>query len=172
MQQEPIPPSHLLYKASLNAGEIPVDLKPTIITSIYKGGSENLPKNYCPVSVTSHLIKIPLKNITKKLPPIIPRNPKQHDFRSGRSCLSQLLEHYEKILEELETSNNVDNIYLYLDFAKAFDKIDHVLLVNKLKNIVINCKVGPWIDNFLSSRQQFAAVNGTSGEVSYHKCMC
>ena len=58
-------------------------------------------------------------------------NPKQHGFRSGRSCLSQLLEHHNKILEELEKSNNVDVIYL--DFAKEFDKVDHGILLSKLK---------------------------------------
>ena len=57
-------------------------------------------------------------------------NPKQHGFRSGRSCLSQLLEHHNKILEELEKSNNVDAIYL--DFAKAFDKVDYCISRNKL----------------------------------------
>ena len=46
-------------------------------------------------------------------------NPKQHAFRSGRSCLSQLQEHHNKILEELEKSKSVDVIYL--DFAKAID---------------------------------------------------
>ena len=58
-------------------------------------------------------------------------NPKHHGFRSGRSCLSQLLEHHNKTLEELEKSNNVDVIYL--DFAKPFDKVDHGILLNKLK---------------------------------------
>ena len=58
-------------------------------------------------------------------------NPKQHAFRSGRSCLSQLLEHHNKILEELEKSNNVDVIYW--DFAKVFDKVNHGILLNKLK---------------------------------------
>ena len=57
--------------------------------------------------------------------------PKKHGFCSGRSCLSQLLEHHNKILEESEKSNNVDVIYL--DFAKAFDKVDHGILLNKLK---------------------------------------
>ena len=56
-------------------------------------------------------------------------NPKQHGFRSGRSCLSQLLEHHNKILEELEKSNSVDVIYF--DFAKAFGKVDHGILLNK-----------------------------------------
>ena len=87
-------------------------------------------------------------------------NPKQHGFRSGRSCLSQLLEHHNKILEELEKSNNVDVIYL--DFTKAFDKVDHGILLNKLKKIGINVKIGVWIHNFLPNRQQCVAVNGTS----------
>ena len=86
-------------------------------------------------------------------------NPKQHGFRSGRSYLSRLLEHHNKILEELERSNYVDVIYL--DFAKAFDKVDHGILLNKLKKIGINGKIGVWIHNFQSNRQQCVAVNGT-----------
>ena len=86
-------------------------------------------------------------------------NPKQHGFRSGRSCLTQVPEHH-KILEELEKSNNVDVIYL--DFAKAFDKVDHVILLNKLKKIGINGKICVWINNFLSNKQQCVAINGTT----------
>ena len=82
-------------------------------------------------------------------------NPKQHGFRSGRSCLSQLLEHHNKILEELEKSNNVDVIGL--DFAKAFDKVDHGILLNKFEIIGIIGKVGLWIHNFLSNIQQCVA---------------
>ena len=48
----------LLYKASLKTGEIPTDLKLAIITPIYKGCSRNIPKNYRPVALTSHLLKI------------------------------------------------------------------------------------------------------------------
>ena len=57
-------------------------------------------------------------------------NPKRHGFRYGRSCLSKLLEHHNKILAKLKKSNNVE---IYLDFAKAFDKVDQCLLLNKLK---------------------------------------
>ena len=76
-------------------------------------------------------------------------NHKQHGFRSGRSCLSQLVEHHNKILEELEKSNNVDVIYV--DFAKAFDKVDHGIFPNKLKKIGINGKVGVWIHVFFQT---------------------
>ena len=51
-------PLQLLYKASLKTGKIPTDLKRAFITTIYKGGSRNLSKNYRPVALTSHLIKI------------------------------------------------------------------------------------------------------------------
>ena len=87
-------------------------------------------------------------------------NPKQHGFRSGRSSLSRLLEHHNKILEELEKSNNV--YVIYLDFAKSFDKVDHGILLNKLKKIGINGKIGVWLHNFISNRQQCVAVNGTT----------
>ena len=87
-------------------------------------------------------------------------NPKQHGFPSGRSRLSQLLEHHNKIFEELEMSNNVDVIYL--DFVKAFDQVDHGILLNKLKKIAIIGKIGVWLHNFLSNRQQCVAVNGTT----------
>ena len=48
------------------------------------------------------------------------------------------MEHHNKILEELEKSNNVDVIYF--DFAKAFDKIDHGILLNKLKKSELMAK--------------------------------
>ena len=60
-------PIQLLYKASLKTGEIPIDLKRPIITPIYKGGSRNLPKNYRPVALTSHLIKILEKICAKNI---------------------------------------------------------------------------------------------------------
>ena len=49
-------------------------------------------------------------------------NNNQYCFRIGRSCLSQLLIHFDNIVDILETGSNVDAIYL--DFAKAFDKVD------------------------------------------------
>jgi len=47
-------------------------------------------------------------------------NPRQHGFRPGRSSLSQLLDHFDRVLESIEEGKNVDVVYT--DFAKAFDK--------------------------------------------------
>ena len=80
-------------------------------------------------------------------------NENQHGFRSGRSCLSQLLEHYEEILNTLDKGQSYDVVYT--DFAKAFDKCDHGLIAHKLKNLGITGKIGRWIYNFLVQREQF-----------------
>ena len=77
-------PLQLLYKASLKTGKILIDLKRAIITPIFKGGSRNLPNNYHPVALTSHLIiilkKILAKNIHQFLEMHQKMNPKQHGF--------------------------------------------------------------------------------------------
>ena len=82
----------------------------------------------------------------------------QHGFRSGKSCLSQLLVHIDNILtnglEGLETD------VLYLDFAKAFDKVDHEILLKKLSNFGIRGHVLDWLTDFLSNRYQTVQVNG------------
>ena len=56
--------------------------------------------------------------------------PRQHGSRAGRSTLSQLLEHQDTIVEALECGDNIDIIYL--DFAKAYDKVDHSTLLHKI----------------------------------------
>ena len=69
-------------------------------------------------------------------------NPGQHGFRSGRSCLSQLISHFDSILKILEDNDNVD--VLYLDFAKAFDKVGFYVTLRKLKQLGISRKLGRW----------------------------
>ena len=82
----------------------------------------------------------------------------QHRFRKGRSCLSQLLQHFDPILRNL--LNNYDTGSIYLDFAKAFDKVNHKLLLKKVWAYDIWGKVYSWIESFLTERTQVVAVNG------------
>ena len=81
----------------------------------------------------------------------------QHGSRAGRSTLSQLLEHQDAILKELEQGNNVDTVYL--DFSKAFDKCDHGILLHKIKKLNIKGKLGRWLQNFLEDRKQAVIVD-------------
>ena len=91
----------------MDTGEIPEILKLQTIIPIYKKGNKTLPENYRPVSLTSHLTKLFERIIRKKIMQHIEVNnllsKNQHAFRPGRSCLSQLLEHIEYVLQLLET---------------------------------------------------------------------
>ena len=104
------------------------------------------------------------KHIVKHLEQHNLLNPTQHGFRTGRSCLSQLLAHYDRVLSLLEQGLNVDVIYL--DFAKAFDKLDFNITLRKLKLLGIDGKVGRWLHSFLTKRNQTVVVNGEKSDPS------
>jgi hypothetical protein len=156
-------PLCILWRKSLDTGLIPNKLKETNITPIFKGGDRSMAKNYRPVALTSHLIKIferiAREKIAKHLDKHDLYNPDQHGFRSGRSCLSQLLDHQEAIVEALCDGCGYDVIYT--DFAKAFDKCDHNILAHKLKTVGVVGKIGKWIYNFLTNRTQRVLVDGS-----------
>ncbi|CAL4152237.1 unnamed protein product, partial [Meganyctiphanes norvegica] len=119
-------PLFIIWRSSLDCGEIPQRLKTATVVPIHKGGSCGTPANYRPVALTSHLIKLFERVMKKYIIAYLEENnlfnPGQHGFRQGRSCLSQLIAHFDNISRLLEDGKNVDVVYL--DFAKAFDKVD------------------------------------------------
>jgi hypothetical protein len=81
--------------------------------------------------------------------------PLQHGFRKGRSCETQLIEFVDDISKNLQEGRQTD--ILIMDFAKAFDKENHSLLIHKLRYYGIDGKTTRWIHNWLDDRQQTAA---------------
>ena len=116
----------------------------------------------CSISLTSQIIKLLERIIRIYLIQYLEINDSlpdsQHGFRPNRSTVSQLLEQYDKILEALAGKHNMDIIML--DYAKAFDKINHSILLFKLKKLGIGGQIGNWIGNFLINRTQRVSVNG------------
>eukprot|EP00116_Pleurobrachia_bachei_P008526 sb/3468788/ len=85
-------------------------------------------------------------------------NDGQHGFRRNRSCLTQLLNHYDNVMRELNNGHEVDVVYL--DMEKAFDKVDVKVLMAKLEKYGIRGQLHRWINNFLSERVQTVMVDG------------
>lgn len=77
----------------------------------------------------------------------------QHGFQRGRSCETQLFELITDIHEAIH--NKIDIDALFINFAKAFDKVPHIRLNKKLRALNINPKISNWIANFLSDRHQY-----------------
>ena len=160
-------PLYKLWRESLSTGVVPEVLKFGIITPIYKGGKKIYRVNYRPVTLTSHIIKVFERVLVRWIVDFLEReglfNANQHGFRKGRSCLSQLLEHHMSILEALADGLAVDVVYL--DFAKAFDKVDHGVLLIKLRKLGLSGTLLSWIDSFLSDRRQLVLLEGIESEI-------
>ena len=113
-------------------------------TPIHKEKSRALPKNYRPVALTSHLVKVFEKVIRPHLLLFMEChqlfNSNQHGFRGGCSCLSQPLNHFDKVTWFLEHGKPIDVVYL--DFAKAFDKVSIGITLHKLKSLEIQGEIG------------------------------
>ena len=155
-------PLDSIWRQSLIEGVVPSICKLALIIPVHKGKSRSLPQNYRPIALTSHLVKVFEKVIRRHLVGFMDQhelfNRSQHGFRGGRSCLSQLLNHIDRITSLLESGSAVDVVYL--DFAKAFDKVDIGITLRKLKLLGIRGQLGRWLGSFLLDRQQTVVVGG------------
>ena len=84
----------------------------------------------------------------------------QHGFRDRRSCETQLLEFVQDIVTNMQDGLQTD--VCVLDFSKAFDKVGHQRLVEKLKWYGIQGNVNHWIADFLKNRTQSVVIEGVS----------
>ena len=159
-------PLGIIMRKSIDQGMIPNVLKLAYVTPIHKGGSKLKPENYRPVSLTSHIMKIFERVVKVRLIDHLKKhnliNPGQHGFVPGRSTQTQLLDHFCRVYEALEEDARLDTVYL--DFAKAFDKVDHNILLTKLAENKIKGKLGRWIREFLRARKFRVVVNGEMSE--------
>ena len=69
----------------------------------------------------------------------------QHGFVSGKSCLTNLIEFFERVTKKVDEGSAVDVVYM--DFSKAFHKIPHGRLLHKVKSHRIQGEVAKWIQN-------------------------
>ena len=155
-------PIYMIWRKSLDTGIMPEGINLAFVVPIFKGGDKSLPKSYRPVSLTSHITKTFERVLRKVLIGHLVSNQlvnnSQHGFISRRSCETQLIAYYSKILDQMQSKGVVDAVYL--DFAKAFDKCDHGVILHKLKAFVVGGLLGVWIHSFLTNRQQQVRVLG------------
>ena len=149
-----------IWRRSLDSGILPVGCTSANITPVFKSDDKSDPANYRPVSLTNHLSKIFERVLRKHLVDHLEKqdlmNNSQHGFRNGRSTITQLLSYYDSVLSMMEEGHHVHAIYL--DFAKAFDKVDHGILLAKLQAYGIKGKILNWLSAFLTTRYQKVRV--------------
>jgi len=148
-------PLALLMRQSVDTGKIYDEHKLAYITPTFKSGSRLEASNYRPVSLTSHIMKVYERVMKKYIMKHLIKNGLfnrgQHGFVPGKSTQTQLLVHHENIYKNMINGKNTDVIYL--DFAKAFDKVDHNILAKKIRKHNIVDKVGKWAKRILKKQK-------------------
>ena len=152
---------------SLNPNECLTDIE--ITEQIIFDSIQELFSTYRPISLTSTIIKVFERIIRKQVVAFMKRqghlNNTQHGFRSGRSCLLALLDVFDDHMHMLSSDTTVDMIYL--DFSKAFDKVDHGVSLHKLKDLGITGKLGIWFFQFLTNRTHYVRIPGGISTVQF-----
>ena len=157
-------PLTILFTKSMQEGRLPSIWKTANVVPIYKNkGDKTLPNNYRPVSLTCLLCKIMEAVIRDDLVTFLNDHNYlsefQHGFISKRSCTTNLLATLDAWTEILDNGDPVDAIYL--DFAKAFDSVPHLRLLEKVKSYGVCSNLLDWIKDFLIGRTQRVKVNGS-----------
>lgn len=161
LEDEVAPALTVLYRRLLDSGFTPGDWKKANVSPIFKKGAKRDPANYRPVSLTSVCCKVFESILRDAIMTHLDTNnvisDNQHGFRSAKSCATNLVEFYDRITDAL---NKLPADVVFLDMAKAFDKVPTRALLNKLKACGVTGKVGRWIENWLTGRQMRVTING------------
>ena len=156
-----------LFSVSLETAHIPSAWKLAIVTPIHKCGPKKYVKNYRPISVTSCCSRVLERWIRKQLADFLSKYnliaDSQHAFCPGKSTTTALLQFYDFITDKMDSNLIVDTVFF--DFAKAFDKVPHSVLINRLYKHGICGNSLKWFLNFLTGRTQKVKI-GTATSVS------
>lgn len=155
----------IIYKTSMNQQKLPTQWKEAYVTPIHKSGAEDCAQNYRPISLTSIPCKMAEHLILRKILANVDNvlSTRQHGFRQGLSCETQLCATLHQILNYVDKHKAVHAAVL--DFTKAFDRVPHALLMEKLRTIApMEDYLLGWVHNFLLNRSQRVVLDGKKSE--------
>ena len=162
-----------VFNISIQTGKFIRCLKTSKVSPIYKNkGSELDVSNYRPISLLSNIDKIFEKLVHERLMNYLTQEKilynRQFGFRKKHSTIHNLIALSEEVRENLDKGNYTYAVFL--DLQKAFDSVDHDILIKKLYCYGIRGIFSDWIKSFLTERKQFVSINGidsTTREIKY-----
>lgn len=153
-----------IINLSLTSGIFPKQLKQSKISPIYKKGSTSNVENYRPVVNLSVFSKVIEKVVSKRLTSFLEKseifNNNQHGFRKGRSTTSALAQFLNNLYKALDDGNTC--LGLFLDLSKAFDLVNHEMLLGKLERFGVRGVALQWFESYLRGRQNYVQINNNT----------
>ena len=157
---------------SISQGIFPEQLKIANVILLYKSDDSMSFNNYRPVSVLCVLSKIFEKIMYNRVAAFLEifkiLHDNQYGFRKKSSTHVALLTFIDKVIEAIEKGEYA--IGVFLDFSKAFDTVDHQILLNKLDHYGIRVCALSWFKSYLSRRLQYVTYNGSQSSQQMIKC--
>lgn len=153
-------PLHKIYNKSLRDGIFPNIWKQARVTPIHKKGDVANACNYRPVSILPALGKVLESIVQQRIYWHIKEfiHSEQHGFLPKKSTASNLIGFVNDIAEALDSGEEVHAVYT--DFSKAFDLIDHILLLKKISAMGIHGSLLRWCESYLLGRSQLVMIRG------------
>ena len=146
---------------SLAQGVVPDIIKISKVIPVYKGGESFDPVNYRPISILSSFSQIFEKLVQKQLISYVEKHEIltqcQFGFRKNHSteqAIAEITDNFKKSID-----NNLFTCGIFLDFAKAFDTVNHTILLGKLEKYGIRGIPLKWFTSYLTNRQQYVSID-------------
>ena len=152
-----------IINCSLDTGVFPSDLKMARVIPLFKSGEKNKVTNYRPISILPYFSKFFEKVMCNRLYNYFNKfslfNNGQFGFRKGHSTYMALMLLYSKITEAIDKGEYV--VGVFLDLAKAFDTVNHSILIHKLEHYGVKNNLLNWFISYLKDRSQTVYFMGT-----------
>ena len=154
-------PLCILFNRCFKTGVIPDAWKLGNVVPVFKKGTKASVENYRPISLTCLSMKIfeyCIRDLLmSKCAPLL--DERQHGFLPNKSCTTQMIPFSSELAFSLNNSSRIDVIYF--DFAKAFDSVNHDLILLKLKTQYgIDGLLLQFIKSYLKDRKQQVVIGG------------
>ena len=157
-------PLSYLFNCSFSLGLVPEKIGRVI--PLYKCDNQALVSYYRPITLLSVFHKIMEKQIITRLVNFLDKHnildDNQFGFLSGRSTTQASMLTTDKIQRAIE--NKLYSCGIFLDLSKAFDTVDHSILLAKLEHYGIRRLPNEWFRSYLANRQQFISVNNSDSD--------
>ena len=161
-----------IFNHSLTTGIFPNKLKTAYVIPVHKTDSRLDLNKYRPISILPTISKIFEKLMASRLIQFLNSNnilfKHQFGFQSGKSTSLAILDIQSKIIESMEEKKIA--CCVFLDFAKAFDTVNHEILLKKLQHYGIRGVCLDWFRSYLSNRPQCVKIGEHMSEVLYILC--
>ena len=165
-------PLAYLCNLSFDQGVFPRELKLANVIPLYKADDPCGFDNYRPVSLLCVLSKVFEKVMYNRLVEYLDMlnilNDKQFGFKRLHSSYMALMALKDKLIDSLEKGEYV--VGKFLDFSKAFDTVNHDIMLQKLSHYGIRGTALNWFGSYLFDRKQFVTYNDVSSPTKVISC--